>query len=234
MRTAATSRHDQCSARPKLASANTAASTTNSVATIPKMPATTIHALARRREVIFSVISVFASCNSFCTSSARSARRSVKVRVRPEFCMWSSAMELARSPAEGFMAAIAEAAAFGRVALEHAEVFRRAALEHAEREETRERCQGEHAGRLPTGELRCRSHQILYGLPADVARELLHALGRTASEARELRSVRVEAVGGATHGPRDVAGQVGAARDLHIQEAFGLLAGVGRQRSGGV
>src|SRR5215468_7779357 len=165
MRTAATRRHDQCSARPKLDSANTAASTTNSVATTPKMPATTIQTLARRREVIFSVISVFASCNSFCTSSARSARRSVKARVRPEFCRWSSAMELARSPAEGFMAAIVESV---RV--------RRTALENAEREEARERGQAEHEGRLPTGVIRCRSNQVLDSLPSDVSRKLLHAL----------------------------------------------------------
>src|SRR5262245_64949757 len=203
MRTAATSRHDQCSARPKLASANTAASTTNSVATTPKMPATTIRALARRREVIFSAISVFASCNSFCTSSARSARRSVKARVRPEFCRWSSAMELARSPAEGFLAAIVAAAAFRRAALEHAEVLvRRTALEHAEREEARERGQAEHQGRLPTGELRCRPHQVLDSLPADVARKLLDTLGRTASEAREVRRVRYGVRCGGQHRPR--------------------------------
>src|SRR5262245_31146017 len=234
MRTAATSRHDQCSARPKLASANTAASTTNSVATAPKMPATTIQALARRREVIFSVISVFASCNSFCTSSARSARRSVRARVRPDFCRWSSAMELARSPAEGFMAAIAEAAAFRRVVPEHAEFLRRGALEHAEREEARERGQPEHERRLPPREVRRRPDQVLDGLAADVARKLLHPFGRAARDTRELRSVRVEAVGGATHRLRHMARQVGATRDLHVQEALGLLTGVGRERSGGV
>src|SRR5262245_14881162 len=132
-------------------------------------------------------------------------------------------MELARSPAEGFMAAIVTAAAFRRAALEHAEVLvRSAALEHAEREEARERGQAEHQSRLPTGELRCRPHQVLDGLPADVSRKLLHALGRTASEARELRSVRIEVSGGATHGPRQMARQIGAARHLHVQKAFGL------------
>src|SRR5262249_46989686 len=186
------------------------------------MPATTIHALARRREVTFSVISVFASCNSFCTSSARSARRSVKARVRPEFCRWSSAMELSRSLAEGFTAAIVEPAAAPR-----------GASEHAERKEARERGQAENEGRLPPREVRRRPYQVLDGLAAHVSRKLFHALGRAASEARELRSVRVEALGGATHGPRDMARQIGAARDLHVQKAFGLLAGVGRERSGG-
>ena len=132
-------------------------------------------------------------------------------------------------------AAIAKTVSFRRAALEHAEFpARRAALEHAEREEARERGQAEDESGLPTGELRRRSYQVLDGLTADVSRKLLHALGRTASEARELRSVLVQAIGGGTHGPRHMAGQIGATRDLHVQKAFGLLAGVGRQRSGGV
>jgi hypothetical protein len=67
--------------------------------------------------------------------------------------------------------------------------FPRTALEHAEREEARERGQAKDEGGLPTGQLRCCSYQVLDGLAPDIPRKLLHALGRTASETRELRSV---------------------------------------------
>jgi hypothetical protein len=96
-------------------------------------------------------------------------------------------MELSRSAAEGFRAAVvAKAASFRRVILVHAEFpgRRAAALEHAEREEACEGSQAENEGRLPTGELRRGSYQVLHGLAAEVSRKLLHALGRTASEAR--------------------------------------------------
>jgi hypothetical protein len=64
-------RHDQCKAMPKLAMPNTAASISSNTATIASTPATTIHTLARSRETIFSVISVLASCNYFCSKSTR-------------------------------------------------------------------------------------------------------------------------------------------------------------------
>src|SRR4029453_17428771 len=156
-RTAATSKKDQCNAKPKRAMGNTGASRSSKAASIPSTPATTIHTLARSRETIFSVISVFASCSSLRSRSARSAKRSVSACRRPVFRSRSCAMELSRPALE---------------ALRHGVVlhraFRRTALEHAEREETGKRSEAEHERGLLAGEMERRPYEVPDALVAQV------------------------------------------------------------------
>src|SRR5512132_2238157 len=205
-RTAATSKHDQCNAIPKLAMANTAASTSSKTATMPNAPATTIQTLARRRDAIFSVISVLASCSSLRSRSARSARRSVRACTSPEFRR-SCAMELSRAALE----ALGPAVLFRRF-------FRRTALEHAEREEAGEAGEAEHQRGLLAGEIRSRSYEILDGPSAQILRELLRAVRHAANETGELWSVSFEILRGHTCGVHNVADHIGAGSDLHIEK----------------
>src|SRR6478672_1271233 len=219
----ATSKHAQCNSRPRLARAKTAASTTSSAAINPRNPAETIQTLARKREVILSVISALASWISFCTRSPRSPKRSLSAWVRPEFRNRSYAMELSRT-FEPLTAATAVAGTAGI----------RIALEHAQKNEARKRGQAKNKGGLSAGEVGCGPHQLLGGLAAHVFRELLHPLGRAAYKIGELRCAAVEAVGGRTHRVGNVTRQVGAGRHLLRQEALCPVIGVRCERRGGL
>src|SRR4029453_7317007 len=183
-RTAATIRHDQCKAIPKLAIANTAASTSSRTATMPNAPATTIQTLARSRDAIFSVISVLASCNSLRSRSARSAKRSVMACTRPVFRR-SCAMELSATELSALKLSRAALEALGP-AVSLRRFFRRTALEQAERKEAGQRGEAEHQRGLLAGEIRGRPYEVLDGLSAQILREVLRAVRHTANEPRKL------------------------------------------------
>src|SRR2546423_1759294 len=233
MSTPATIRHAQCSAMPKLAMPNTAASISSRMAISPSTPATTIHALARNREKSFSVISVLASCNSFCSRSARSANRSVRACTSPESRSRSCAMELSRSALETVIHRVETVihrveTVVHRVVLHGA--FWWAALEHTEGKKTGQRGEAEHERGLLAGEIRRLLDEVLDGLVAQTLRELFGALGGVAHETGKLRRVLVEALGGGAGRVRYVIDHVGPGRDLHVEQTLRLFGGVGHKR----
>ncbi len=174
-------------------------------------PAATIQMLACSNDVIFSVTSALASCISFCARSPKSASRPVKACARAEFCSRSRAIGLPRILAVP-LATRGYCRPLCSPSLE-------LAFKNAEQQEASERSQAEHQRRLLAAEIRCGAPDILDRLVAHVARKPLHALGRSAHQAGELRRVLLELVGGAAHGVGDMAGEIGPGGDLRIEES---------------
>src|ERR1700704_3540090 len=193
---------------PKLAIANTAASTTRMAVRRPKATATPIQTPAWSLEVIFSVTSAFASRISFCTRSERSPRRSPRAWMRSELPKRSRAMELTRAMPGLLVARIGRANGIR--------------LEDPEEKESGDRGQAEDKGGLPAGEIRSVAQQLVDGFATNPLREFLNLVGGAANQFGQLRRFVAQVVSGTFHGVGYMPCKIGAPHHTRIQKTLCL------------